>query len=342
MDDQVRELDHHPDSPIPRTLHHYTDIGGLYGILESQRLWGTHIAYLNDAKELEHGMTRLTLALTKWIRGEAAKVRPLGDVLPLVFDSEPPEMVDASAINMRYVNAVKTLLDELRTDGAALKNTFGTFITCLSKAHDHLGQWRGYGSSGGYAISFETDALQNSLTAVGVDGELLGQKPPSIIAVDYSTDIELAPPDVSTVLVEVEQEASRMLEHTLRFLDEHGEVPTSFTWAQLEKLYRDYRGPNPAINAALLVAAKVKHPAFVDEHEYRIITRGVEAFCSPSQLGLIPRVLHSFDPYAVKEIMIGPGEQSQIRRASIERYCVRNMAYRHVKVTESKVPFRNL
>lgn len=35
-------------------LFHYTNSAGLSGIIQSQTLWATHYAYLNDAEEVKH------------------------------------------------------------------------------------------------------------------------------------------------------------------------------------------------------------------------------------------------------------------------------------------------
>ena len=44
------------DDDLPEHLYHYTNAGGLHGILESNSLYATHAAYLNDWQELLYGM----------------------------------------------------------------------------------------------------------------------------------------------------------------------------------------------------------------------------------------------------------------------------------------------
>jgi hypothetical protein len=39
--------------------YHYTTIAGLKGILDTAQLWGTHIAYLNDLREVQYGIEAL-------------------------------------------------------------------------------------------------------------------------------------------------------------------------------------------------------------------------------------------------------------------------------------------
>jgi hypothetical protein len=36
------------------TLYHYTDWGGLEGMLKTKEIWATHINYMNDEREFIH------------------------------------------------------------------------------------------------------------------------------------------------------------------------------------------------------------------------------------------------------------------------------------------------
>lgn len=46
-------------------LHHYTDLPGLMGILETQTLWATHYKSLNDFSEIKHMRTELEGRVSK-------------------------------------------------------------------------------------------------------------------------------------------------------------------------------------------------------------------------------------------------------------------------------------
>jgi hypothetical protein len=37
-------------------LYHYTDLGGMIGIIESHDFWLTNVRYSNDSEELTHGI----------------------------------------------------------------------------------------------------------------------------------------------------------------------------------------------------------------------------------------------------------------------------------------------
>ncbi|HMC13498.1 MAG TPA: hypothetical protein VKG67_04050, partial [Gallionellaceae bacterium] len=56
-------------------LYHYTTAAGLQGIVESQQLWATNIAYLNDAEELTGFFDRsLPHLLEESVRSAAEKI----------------------------------------------------------------------------------------------------------------------------------------------------------------------------------------------------------------------------------------------------------------------------
>ena len=53
-DDHLRGVERR--SKITAPLYHYTDIGGLAGILTNEEIWFTDYRHLNDPKELLHGI----------------------------------------------------------------------------------------------------------------------------------------------------------------------------------------------------------------------------------------------------------------------------------------------
>ena len=93
----------------------------------------------------------------------------------------------------------------------------------------------------------------------------------------------------------------------------------------------------------MAIASRIKHPKFAEEQEFRIITQGPEDFYTPTKLGLVPRVRVQFDRKAIRGIMVGPGEFSDVRKLSIERYIEKNAGwYWDVEVTLSEVPYREV
>jgi hypothetical protein len=94
--------------------------------------------------------------------------------------------------------------------------------------------------------------------------------------------------------------------------------------------------------------ARVKHPGFAEEREWRILKQipaydlkdpDISVRFRSSSMGPIAYLVISFPSDCLREIIIGPGSHVGVRKASIL-----NMLYcynlEHVNVNESKTPFR--
>ena len=106
----------------PARVFHFTDMAGLFGIIEHAELWATEASGLNDPTEVSGGMTRIF----KWMRRHDSEpsVRKVLDVVP-----RPPE-------------------------------PFGLYVLSACLDGDDAGQWRAYGNGGkGCAIELDTSVL---------------------------------------------------------------------------------------------------------------------------------------------------------------------------------------
>lgn len=123
-----------PEVAIPDVVHHYTDTNGLIGIVDSNMLWATNAAYLNDEKEIEY----------------AASVAR--SALETVLDDRGYDLTkDKNAAVAKL--AVEHTLD-------AVHSAIGSYVVCFCRSGDLLSQWRGYGNVGGsFAIGFDAKAL---------------------------------------------------------------------------------------------------------------------------------------------------------------------------------------
>ena len=105
----------------PLVLFHYTSSRALVEIEDSQVLWLSHAAYLNDSSEIEYGLSVVENALNS---------------LPKQF-----ETIRASFRSLyRYY--------------------FEPYVFSLSEDSDSLAQWRAYGREGPVAIGFDTQQLR--------------------------------------------------------------------------------------------------------------------------------------------------------------------------------------
>lgn len=107
-------------------FYHYTTVEGLFGIIEQNAVWASHVRYMNDASEVVHGRE---LAL-RVLRTSAAKLR---------FGS--------------FTEVLRKAIDIL--DGQEIPDYF---VASFSRRDDDLTQWRAYGQDRGVCIGFDLAA----------------------------------------------------------------------------------------------------------------------------------------------------------------------------------------
>lgn len=113
----------------PELLYHYTDVSGLIGICSSGLLRATNLRFMNDANELDHA-----LSLMLEVLGQAREKA-----------GQPGQL---------------RVIDAIEADLSSWAGYPEFYSVSFSADGDLLGQWRGYGSSGGgYAIGFEPSGL---------------------------------------------------------------------------------------------------------------------------------------------------------------------------------------
>ena len=160
----LRMTDEHPD-----VLYHYTNLGGLNGILQSRRLWATDIRYLNDANELSYGIAEMCNLLEHIaiempdLTGDAlVKYGTLEQPGEHVPDHSDPEAL-GPAHRAVYAAAVSlaALIDSSKPQPPVDWMVANGYVTCFTEKADSLGQWRGYAGGGGFAIGFQREALSN-------------------------------------------------------------------------------------------------------------------------------------------------------------------------------------
>lgn len=120
-----------------QSIYHYTTIGGLKGIVESNSLWATNSNYLNDKHEIVHGFDLLG-AMSGEIKTSASHTEDLVDFIKQVAGMD--------------VNAIIS----------------PNYIVSFCQNGNQLSQWRGYGSYGnGISIRFSTSALKTYFSEYG-------------------------------------------------------------------------------------------------------------------------------------------------------------------------------
>lgn len=236
-------------------LFHYTSIRALEGILESNTLWATHVRYLNDSSE----MTLLWPMIEERFKGYMENV-----VKPVIRDR--PEMKDEieahggieSIINGDAFIMVETMKDLLigtsEKPGIAVPFiiSFSTHEKEYIKRNGALSQWRGYGSGDNVMVEFNTSAIEELLKFEAQEFEYFSC--PIVPAIYYNKDLDIA--SSFPRLFET------MKEFILRMFHVHDEK------------YSDsdiHESINAMAMPLFLAVGKLKHEAFWEEYECRII-----------------------------------------------------------------------
>ena len=139
-------------------LWHYTTAGGLMGILKSQQLWATNLRYLNDSEEFTGFFDRRLLGILKiGVMNGIAQAKMTPDGMQAIVASGGDEKLEADLPNQ--------LLHAIRTVSLQHQAYVASFCYTRPKIENDglLGQWRGYGSDGGYAVVFDTRTLVNMM-----------------------------------------------------------------------------------------------------------------------------------------------------------------------------------
>lgn len=165
-------------------LYHYTDVGGLLGILQHSQLWATDAEYLNDTNELRYG-AELLVGELRWHIG----------------------IDEGMGVESWKLDGLRAIADNLEhfKNGNLLERPeeVATYITCFTTVGDSLGQWRGYGSNGdGYAIGFSKEALGQLNLQSNLDRTLTASPTPEAVLYGHAASRELLESTVNRLAAE--------------------------------------------------------------------------------------------------------------------------------------------
>jgi hypothetical protein len=139
-------------------LYHYTCEAGLQGIIESGRIWATHVRFLNDYTEFRQAFTEVYVeALTEGFR----------EGLPADIDSTARRVIEGELSNHRGILGI------IEDSGRAMDAFVCSFTTLLKPSPeeqpgpdpgDRLSQWRGYSHSAqGFSLGFDKVFLEKQI-----------------------------------------------------------------------------------------------------------------------------------------------------------------------------------
>jgi len=294
-------------------LFHYTDASGLIGIVEDQVLWATDAEFLNDARELRYGREEMHAAL-----------------LARADELSPPGSAEGSAEGSRAM-VMQSAADQLEPGGLfAQRQYHSAYVACFCEDGDLLSQWRAYGAAGGYAIGFRAASLREMEPDVGELG--------NIRDLEAVEEVELPPLPAGLVKVRygphaVESAVSTVLRDV---------APEPVGHPGVTGFYR-------ARSLVLPALAEIKHEAFAEEREWRLIAVAsigeADVYFRSGPLGVTPYVNLQLPVGSIAEVVVGPGREQELRQRGVERLLTERGLLTEgglgdVAIRNSRAPFR--
>ena len=152
-------------------LYHYTDFGGLKGILETQMLWATHYKALNDFSEVEQMRSVLEGSTFKIVNAVMRERARQSFVYKRFLDKHG----GLAAASQSVAKGLVDTFYQVTFGGNGDQDPFAEPYVVSFCAHTHdddyvkenglLSQWRAYGNDGGFALVFDTKRLWTCLEA---------------------------------------------------------------------------------------------------------------------------------------------------------------------------------
>jgi hypothetical protein len=131
-------------------LYHYTTQEGLLGIIEKQKIWATHLQYLNDTSEGQIFTKLLLDELNRRAAADAEKsstnITEFERLLRLSIDpaDHQNETIDIGSSAFSWIS------------------NQSAFVTSFSADGNLLSQWRAYSGVAGYSIGFRRSYLKSA------------------------------------------------------------------------------------------------------------------------------------------------------------------------------------
>lgn len=263
------------DNKKPEHLYHYTSTEGFLGIAQNNKMWASHILFMNDRSEFSYAFEMSRDIIRKLEQGKKLSYKP----------------------NLELQRSFAFLLD-----GNIEKED--VYIIPLSEKQDDLNMWKKYTDmSPGLCLELDTGKLGNTISQNNI----------SIGRVIYNADEQRG--FLKSIILE-----------------------------DVEKAHDKSSYSNILYNLLLNAAPLIKHPAFKDEKEWRIIIRvsRQEIDFRLKDSIIIPYYKHGIDKTnTISSITIGPGGNSEYVKQSIEFFCSRYCQNIHDNaIKQSGLPYR--
>lgn len=236
---RARHEDRHKQQIIPDILYHYTDVGGLHGMLSNHNIWLTDAAFMNDPLE-GTWVHRRASTLCSEIFGSS----PLAKPAQAQIEAHLLSSIIGGPLEHGEVHdpSVLVSMDEAVRPG---------YIASFTAADDLLSQWRGYGDGGaGVAIGFSLNDLSTcSINLFGYEYR------PVLIKVEYDQKVQDA--EIRAVLGSIAEIFEKHSESLLPFPHAHDFFVAKFYEPIREALY--------------WLRWEYKSPHYQEEEEWRLV-----------------------------------------------------------------------
>lgn len=134
----------------PPSVHHYTNVAGLVGIVSDSAIWASDVRFLNDSSELRYA---------GGVLAERLRSEPMPP--PDWYEDSPDGPVAMWEGGNTVGRGVAGYLDDVA-------DQFRCYVACFCEYPDLLSQWRGYAPGQGYCMGFDT-AMLAPIMQPGVD-----------------------------------------------------------------------------------------------------------------------------------------------------------------------------
>jgi hypothetical protein len=234
----------------------------------------------------------------------------LTEVLIIEIDKSP----DAFEVVLRTMNTrpaetmeymLKILSNLQEYDGVLLDRAYAV---CFSSYGDLLSQWRAYGGTDNYSIGFYKNKLNEIMH------QFTPSSKPQLVKVRYGIDEEV--------------------EHNLKKFVETLKAYSARPGLSALSKYK---------SELLQILATVKHKAFVEEAEWRLLTTGQpvdELHFRSSNFGNIPYIKLGFPENSIANIRIGPGSNTVLKRQALIQLVNKYAPYIRSAISDSEAPLR--
>lgn len=225
-------------------LYHYTKWEGVKGILENNNLWATNVRYMNDSSEYHIASRFMSESIGPMVRGK------------IIENSKNNEEVkkyiaDNGGLDFQTSKMVRDCIQSLyQVTGEEfyIASFCSTPKDNYTEQNGLLSQWRGYGSDIGFCLVFNTKKLFSMLEK---EVEQFYYGPSHLSDVVYSHEVHRFEKELGTDLKTIEEFVSQTLNSIINNL-----APPSGTEAMV---------------SFHMVATRIKHQAFDEEQEVRLV-----------------------------------------------------------------------